>query len=431
MSQWLTDVIERAEAVRDWLSPLRADALSLLREQAWPGRRTEAWRYTSLHSFNRLQVVPALQQAAPGKVDSVARIEGLNTLDIVFADGILQTDLDALQLPAGVSLSALKSADEHERMVASQVFAQVKPGRHLFGLVNDVLAEQGVIIDIAPQAVVETPIRVINLVSDGFESHNRVLVRLGEKARATVIEHGSGSAASLSTAFAEYAIGEQAELEHYRFALHGDKAIHIGGSHFRLDHEARLNSTLVGYGSQLSRLDVDIHHAGEYAKAKFNTMFLLAPNEHFDLHSTIEHAAANGTTQENARSIVGDNAKAVFNGRIHIHRYAQKTLAELNNRNLLLSRRGQINTKPELEIYADDVQCAHGATVAEIDDDALYYLLSRGIERSQALVMLNIGFIQELVEQMPNAALRDWLQPQLNERFALMLQNVPQTGEDA
>lgn len=128
----------------------------------------------------------------------------------------------------------------------------------------------------------------------------------------------------------------------------------------------------------------------------------------------------NGTTEENARGIVGDKARAVFNGRIHIHRDAQKTLAELNNRNLLLSRRGVINTKPELEIYADDVKCAHGATVAEIEEEALYYMLTRGIPRSKALVMLNFGFIQELINDVPNVAVREWLAPILSERFAQM-----------
>ena len=176
----------------------------------------------------------------------------------------------------------------------------------------------------------------------------------------------------------------------------------------------------MGYGSELSRLDVDIIHAAEHAHAKMNAVYLLGYKEHFDLHTNIEHTMPNGTSEENARGIVGDKARATFNGRIHIHRDAQKTLAELNNRNLLLSRGGQINTKPELEIYADDVQCAHGATVAEISDEALYYLLSRGINKSKALVMLNFGFIQELVNQMPNKALANWLQPQLRARFEEM-----------
>ena len=413
MSQWLAHVIERAAAVDDWLSPVRAEALAKLKEQTWPGRRTEAWRYTSLHAVEDLSLATesSVQAEAPA-------IAGLDALDLVFVDGRLTTPLADLDLPEGVTIRALTDKSE----TAEHVFTKVKPSHHLFGLVNDVLATQGVVIDVAQDAVIERPIRVVNFASDNVESHTRVLVSLGKNAKATVIEHGSGTGHSLNTAFAEYDIADEARLEHYRFALHQGDAIHVGGSHFKLANKSRLNSTLIGYGSQLTRLDVDIIHAGEHAHAKFNNAYLLAPKEHFDLHSTIEHAMPNGTTEENARGIIGDKAKAVFNGRIHIHRDAQKTLAELNNRNLLLSRGAQVNTKPELEIYADDVQCAHGATVAEIDEEALYYLLTRGINKQMALVMLNFGFVQELVFDMPNKALADWLQPILKQRFEDMME---------
>jgi Fe-S cluster assembly protein SufD len=181
-----------------------------------------------------------------------------------------------------------------------------------------------------------------------------------------------------------------------------------------------MHSTIVGFGSDLSRLDTDIIHAGEFADAKLNAMYLLDGKELFDLHATVEHAMPNGTTEENVRCIVADRARAVFNGRIHIHRDAQKTLAELNNRNLLMSNTAEINTKPELEIYADDVRCAHGATVAQIDKQALYYLQTRGVSRSKAQVMLNFGFINELIDLMPNAALAEWIRPIIRERFAQM-----------
>ncbi|WP_417438683.1 Fe-S cluster assembly protein SufD [Idiomarina sp.] len=414
MSQWLNHVLERASTVDDWLSPVRAQALDTLKQQQWPTRRTEAWRYTSLHPVADLE----LKSGTGSATAEAPVIEGLNSLDLVFVDGQLSTDISKLKLPEGITISELSAPSEP----AEAIFAQVKPSRHLFGLVNDVLAQQGVVIDIAANTKVEQPIRIVNFASAGIESHQRTLVRVGENAQATIIEHGSGSGNSLNTVFAEYDIAEKARLEHYRFALHEGEAIHIGGSHFKLHDHARLNSTLIGYGSQLTRLDVDIEHAGEHAFAKFNNVYLLAPRQHFDLHSTIEHASPNGTTEENARGIIGDRAKAVFNGRIHIHRHAQKTLAELNNRNLLLTRGAQINTKPELEIYADDVQCAHGATVAEIDEEALYYMLTRGIDRQQALVMLNFGFVQEMVFQMPNKALADWLQPILKTRFESMME---------
>jgi Fe-S cluster assembly protein SufD len=414
MSQWLAQVIERAGNVDDWLASARSKALAELKQKEWPGRRTEAWRYTSLHKVADLNLATTSNETTA----EAPQVEGLNSIDLVFVDGRLTSDIANLTLPEGVTIASLDAKSD----AAESVFGRVKPQHHLFGLVNDVLAQHGVVIDIAPNANIEQPIRIVNFASDGVESHQRSLVRVGEGAKAVIIEHGVGNGHSLNTAFAEYDIADKAVLEHYRLALHEGEAIHVGGSHFRLHNESKLNSTLVGYGSQLTRLDVDIEHAGEHAFAKFNNIYLLAPKEHFDLHSTIEHAQPNGTTEENARGIIGDKAKAVFNGRIHIHRHAQKTLAELNNRNLLLTRGAQINTKPELEIYADDVQCAHGATVAEIDEEALYYMLTRGIDKQQALVMLNFGFVQELLFQMPNRALADWLQPILKQRFERMME---------
>lgn len=415
MSQWLNQVIEQAKQVDDYLAPVRQQALHTLENDGWPGRRDEAWRFTPLTPVvDRESLMMTTQHSA-----EAPQVDGLNAIDLVFADGLLITDVTSIDWPEGVTVSTLADAGDHKDAVSS-VFGQVKPSRHVFGLVNDALCQQGVFIDVAANACIETPIRIVNLATENVDAHTRVLVRLGEAAKATIIEHGTGETQSLTTAFAEYDIAASAHLEHYRLVMFTKEATHLGGSHFKLHDESQLNSTLVGYGSQLSRVDVDIHHAGEHANAKMNAIYLLAEGELFDLHSTIEHAMPNGTTEENARGIVGDRARAVFNGRIHIHRDAQKTLAELNNRNLLLSRRALINTKPELEIYADDVKCAHGATVAEIDESALYYLLTRGVPRSKALVMLNFGFVQELVNQMPNAALREWLLPALSERFTQM-----------
>lgn len=420
MSQWLSQVIDDAKGVDDFLAPKRQQALFKLENDGWPHARSEEWRFTPLSSLKERRA--AANQAAP-KYD-IPIIDGLSSIDIVFVDGVLRTDIAELTLPKGLSVCSLNDASIHAsgdtQSNISALFAQIKPSRHVFGLVNDALCEQGVYIALEDDCEVDVPLRIVNIATQDCDAHTRVLVNVGKNSRLKVIEHGTGSTSSFTTAFAEYMIGEQATLEHYRFAFFTGAAKQVGGSHFSLQSRANLNSTFVSYGSELSRIDVDIIHAGQHAKAKMNAIYLLAEGELFDMHSTIEHAVPNGTTEENARGIIGDKARAVFSGRIHIHRDAQKTLAELNNRNLLLSRRAMINTKPELEIYADDVQCAHGATVAEIEEKALYYLMSRGIKRSKALVMLNFGFIQELVNAIDNEAIKEWLLPLLNERFTSM-----------
>jgi len=415
MSQWLEQVIGAAQ-VDDYLAPVRQQALAQLKADGWPARRNESWRFTPLTPIEKREAKTVTQ------ADSlpVPVIDNLNAIDLLFVDGVLVTQLNTLDVPAGMTITSLNNGDNAIQADISRVFGQVKPTRHLFGLVNDTLVQHGIYIGVEAGVSIDVPVRIINLSNNDVDAHTRVVVNVADGARATIIEHGVGDKNSLTTAFAEYHIADDAHLEHYRFAMFTGAAKQIGGSHFKLHNRSTLNSTLVGYGSELSRLDVDIHHAGEFADAKMNAIYLLAEGELFDLHSTIEHAMPNGTTEENARGIVGDKARAVFNGRIHIHRDAQKTLAELNNRNLLLSRRGVINTKPELEIYADDVKCAHGATVAEIDEASLYYLLTRGVSRSKALVMLNFGFIRELINDVRNEPIRDWLLPVLSERFSQM-----------
>ncbi|BDX06880.1 Fe-S cluster assembly protein SufD [Planctobacterium marinum] len=414
MSAWLANAIEKGQQVDDWLSGQRQASLALLKQQAWPSRKTEDWKYTSVRAMEKRSG----EGASAAGVAELHAIENLDAIDLHFVDGHFQGISQSL--PEGLSIVDLAQPDSQAQAWAVNAFTACKPQKHLFGLVNDALADNGLIVDIAANAEIKQPLRIVNTITQDIDVQHRIVVRLGQGAKATVIEHAEGTQASYFSGFAEYFVAENAYLEHYRFCLRTGQALSIGGSHFELKSEAEINSTLVGFGSELSRLDVDVMHRGERAHAKINAVYLLDAGEKFDLHSCIEHEIGHCTTDETVRGIVGDKATATFNGRIHIHRDAQKTLAELNNKNLLLTDNATINTKPELEIYADDVRCAHGATVAELDKSALYYLTSRGVSKAQALVMLNFGFINALVDEMPNEALAQWLRPQLQQRFANM-----------
>ncbi|WP_394182434.1 Fe-S cluster assembly protein SufD [Marinomonas posidonica] len=416
MSEWLESAIARGQENQDWLAPKRAQALDVLANTQWPTRKTEAWRYTPLRAVERssAKALDSVSGLTPVAIPNVSAIE------LVFVNG----QFDALQstkaLPMGLTVQLGQDLSADQQAEALRSFSNIKPERHLFGLVNDALAKDVLLVTVIEGIKIAEPLRISSLLSAGAESHTRVLVRLEKGAQLAVIEDVQSQGDSLSTAFVEYDVAAEASLEHYRFALQTGSNLTIGGSHFQLSDKSKMHSTIVGFGSELSRLDTDIIHAGEFADAKLNAMYLLDGNELFDLHATVEHAMPNGTTEENVRGIVADRARAVFNGRIHIHRDAQKTLAELNNRNLLMSNKAEINTKPELEIYADDVRCAHGATIAEIDKQALYYLETRGISKSKAQVMLNFGFINELIDLMPNEALAEWVRPIIRERFAQM-----------
>lgn len=416
MTAWLENALSRATELNDWLSDSRSQSLAQLKEARWPTRKVEAWKYTSVKPLERGEFNPA----ASGSMTDTA-IHDLNAIDLVFVNGQFDAAQSSKELPAGLTIDTLAKAPSDVQAWAKDSFNSVKPARHIFGLANDVLAQDGALISVAQGVVIEQPIRIVQLITDGAETHTRTLVKIADNAKLTIVEHYPNTAqSSFNTGVVEYDIAREAELEHYRFALQVGKNISVGGNHFKLSDKSQLNSTLIGFGSDLSRVDVDIIHRGEHANAKFNAVYLLDGSEVFDLHATVEHEMPNCVTEENIRGIVAGSSKAIFNGRIHIHRDAQKTLAELNNRNLLMSNKAEINTKPELEIYADDVRCAHGATIAEIDNQSLYYLRSRGISELDAQIMLNFGFINELVDQMPNEVLAEWLRPQLRERFAQM-----------
>lgn len=420
MSQWLNSALSR-EAVGDDLLVKRQQSLQLLKQAKKPGRKNEAWKYTSIKNLDEIILGgEAANSSSNISKEDLAPIQGLESIDLVFLDGELDFGLSTAKLPAGLIVNPLNDISSDNKGWVLDNFSSIKPNKHYFGLLNDVLAKDGVLIRVVDNTSIEKTIRIIQRFSKGAEAHTRILVQVGEGAQLKVVEHYCGDEESVNTGFAEYELGKNSQLEHYRFALQTGEALSLGGCHFKLHEHSDLNSTLIGFGSNLSRLDVDVRHCGEFANAEINAIYLLDGTELFDLHSTIEHEVANCTTLENVRGIVADRSRAVFNGRIHIHRHAQKTLAELNNRNLLLSNKAEVDTKPELEIYADDVRCAHGATIAEIDKKALYYLQSRGIDKNKAQEMLNFGFINELLDKMPNQLIADWLRPQLRERFSRM-----------
>src|SRR5690554_7625936 len=206
-------------------------------------------------------------------------------------------------------------------------------------------------------------------------------------------------------------------MQHYRINLEQEDLLHGGGVHVDLHRAALVLGLVLGQGSRLKLIDYCVNHGLQSAYLGLNGVYLPRNRQLIDYPTNVEHKVAQCTTDEVFRGIIGDSAKAVFNGRIHIHQDAQKTLAEMSNRNLLTSPNAEVNTKPELEIYADDVRCGHGATIAQLDETSIFYLQSRGVTRSEAVRMLSFGFINELLNEVPEQAIQDYLRPRLTALF--------------
>lgn len=206
--------------------------------------------------------------------------------------------------------------------------------------------------------------------------------------------------------------------------MEGENVQHIGATGVLQQRSSRFESHCVGFGGPLRRHDLQVRLEGEGAETKLNGVVVTQGKQHYDNHTSIDHVAAHCNSEETYRNIAADQSHAIFNGRIHIHQDAQKSNADMNNKNLLLSNGAEIDTKPELEIYADDVKCAHGATIGQLDETSVFYLVSRGIGRRQANVLLTMAFINELVQQIPVEAVRETAQARLNDFFEQTFQEA-------
>ncbi len=412
-----------------WLEGFQRDALVRWETLPFPTRKTEHWKYTNLSVLNRTDFF----SAAPSNVTPSnavlehAKVDGLVSLDLVFVNGFFKEELsgDITGAQDGVSIFRLATASEaQQKQALERLGSVVKDPKHIFSTLNDAQLLDGIFIDVEKNCQSSMPIRIVNITSEQeapAHAAQRVFVSLQEGASATLIEHFVGDESSanlLSNQLTEVDLGKNAKLSHYRINAEHESALHLGGVHAALDRDATLDSFYLAFGSQLKRIDVVVNHNGEGAHCEMNGVYVPRNNQHVDYHTCIEHAVPRCTTNEVFRGIISDRAKAVFNGRIHIHKDAQKTLAQLSNKNLLTSNKAEINTKPELEIYADDVQCAHGATVAQLDTTSLHYLKTRGISEAEALVMLSFGFINELVNEIELEPIQNYLRPRLSKLFS-------------
>ena len=411
-----------------WLQDFRANGQQKLSHYKWPDRRTEDWKYTNLAALTKQDYFKA-SGALVGGVES--RLKQLSLADskchhLVFINGLFSNEhSDVGSLPEGVNLVCFDQANTSQREKIQSLLGTISaPEKHLFSAVNSSLLENGVFLNVKRGVVLKDPIQItcLSTASDkAFHVPQRVLALFEERSEATLIEQfasSDDSSSCITHGVTELIVEAGARCQHYRLHQEGQESMHIGGVHASLQRDASLNSFHAAFGSRLQRVDLVVHHMGEGAECVLNGIYLPQQGQHVDYHTCIEHRVPHCTSAENFRGVIGGNGRAVFNGRIHIHPQAQKTLAQLSNKNLLTSNKAEVDTKPELEIYADDVQCAHGTTVAQLDEKAMQYCLTRGIARKQAEVMLSFGFINALVDEIKSEAVAAYLGPIISDLFS-------------
>lgn len=381
------------------LDAFRQGKQAQLGELSFPDRKQEAWKYTSLHPLQAGHLKRALNSdettTAPVDIGAARLIIRNGELDLNNSDS----------LPDGVSMTSLSSSPD-------QASTDIES---LFSIVNGATINDGLLITVDDKASVDRPIQLVHIAdanSPGSTSL-RVIVKVGSEARATVVEHYLGNGPALTNAVTRYQVAANGQLTHYRLSGESSDSLHIGLLEFELARDSRVESFQFMQGCTLRRNDIHAVMAGSGADLSMKGVFICRGDSHVDNQVCVEHRVPHCTSDQVYKGMAGETGKGVFNGRIHIHEGAKGTNAELSNKNLLLNPGAEIDSKPELEIYNDDVKCAHGTTVGQMDAGQLFYLRSRGVEEHAAKRMLAEGFVNELVEAITDEGIQNWTRPWL------------------
>ena len=413
--QALQQSLEASLAQRPGSAPaaaLRREAMAAFAESGYPTRKDEDWRYTDLKP-----IVSADFDPLPGPLrgESIARArrslersalagEGMR---VVFVDGQLVPELCSSESPTGLDLRDLDEAWQHRARPA----ADRKLLAHPLAALNTAFASGGSWLRVAENTRVAQPVQLVFIDSGQARSapQPRIMLDLASGAGLTVLQHflGDNPGPGWTNVVTEITQERDSELQLYRFQEHGSEHYHTSMLNAELARDARLKLGYIDLGGRLVRNDAHVDLAEPGARCEMFGVFLAVDGQHVDNHTRIDHSAPATTSDEAFRGIVGDRGRGVFNGKVVVHKDAQKVDASQSSDNLLLSDRGEIDTKPELEIYADDVKCSHGATVGELDEGQLFYLRARGIDEAAARGLLTFAFANHVLRRIDLAQVRE------------------------
>jgi Fe-S cluster assembly protein SufD len=383
----------------------RKEAIAALQARGLPNRKIEAWHYTDLRRL--LTVVPDF--GAKGGAEATAPLlEGSAVLPILNGK--------AGKAP---SIGGVTTVPAAEKMADGSFAPALQPATEsdAIGAINAALAADGWFLDIAAGAAAAAPIE-LQSVQAGGQVHTRLAARIGEGARATVVERHLGTGEALASSVTNVVVGDDAELRWLIVQEQPGGATHLGQFNAWIGRNARLTLFVMNLGGKLVRQEIRVDAKGEGGAFTLRGVNLLAGSTHCDVTMVLDHSAPETNSTEVIRNIVTGKAEGAFQGQIRVAQQAQKTDAKMACNTLLLSDEGGFSVKPELEIFADDVACGHGATVAEIDRNSLFYLMARGIDEKTARGLLVKAFLAEVIEELDDEAIVAALEAKLDGWFA-------------
>ena len=429
--QYLTELLNQCQGlsiqvlepeINSWLQELRDRATNLVRQSTLPTKRDEEWRFTDLSTLQQIKFHAVERQDASLQLDIAELIlpEAANSR-LVFIDGVYAPQLSAVaDLPAGVVVSNLAGLPITHRARVREYLAQAEGTSDVFTALNTAGITDAAVVWVPKNVTVEAPIHLLFISTASNPptiSQPRCLVVTESGSSITLIEdywHHEvekkvGEAVYFTNAVTEIWVEANAQVNHNRVERESLAAFHVGKSVVMQARDSRYTGNTVDLGAKLSRHNLEVVQRGEQTETTLNGLTTIAGQQLADTHSAIALNYPAGVTNQLHKCIVGDRAHVVFNGKVSVPQAAQLTNAGQLNRNLLLSPRARVDTKPQLEITADNVKCTHGATVSQLDEEEVFYLRSRGLSQTAARNLLINAFAAEIIDQLPVASLRQRL----------------------
>lgn len=412
-----------------WLHKLRKDAIARFTDLGFPTTRLEEWKYTNVAPITRVPF-----RAVEFRWDGLAE-ERLSELPlahsafseccsrIVFVNGHYSPQLSSSDLPEGLIIGSLASAIRQNKPGVKEHLAKhADYQRHAFVALNTAFLEDGAFIEIPHGVTLESPVYIlfVSTADEPIASHPRSLIIVGDNSQAGIIEEymALGQQNYFTNAVTEIIAGENSLVEHYKLQAENEEAFHVSTVHISQARSSAVTSHSISFGGALVRNDVNVLLNGEGADCTLNGLYLSAKDQHVDNHTVIDHIKPHCSSRELYKGILDDQSSAVFNGSIIVRKDAQKTDSRQSNKNLLLSEGATINSKPQLEINADDVKCTHGTSIGHLDEDSIYYLRSRAIGLTEARTVLTYGFANDVLNRMKLDAVRVRLECALLARLS-------------
>lgn len=403
-SQAFREVLAREEI--DWLKNLREYGFKVFTEKGFPTLKDEEWKYTNLSELVREEFKTS--QNAEVDTEKIGKLfpdkESENR--IVFVNGIFNADLTNLSvLPENAQVLSLNKAIKDEKfgaIVKQNLGKFVSAETNGFTALNAAFLNEGVFIFVPKDTKIETPIHLAFVADGETASFPHILLVAERGSEATLIESylRTGETKYFTDSVVEIVLADDARLKHLRVQRESHQAFHVGTTAVNLSRASFYDATSITLGAKLSRHDINVKFNAEGGEAFVDGLYLVSEAQHTDTHSVIDHRVPNCVSHQNYKGIVDEKARAVFNGKVFVRENASGTNAEQSNKNLLLSNDARVDTKPQLEIFNDDVKCAHGATVGQLEEEELFYLLSRGLRENLARNLLTYGFAEEIINKI-------------------------------